>query len=247
MEMPLRKCLLRIVLLATFSSPAIAVAQVHEETDVYAVWTKETFVLVYTGVNRCNAPYPLPQFLVSTDSGHTWKKRRTTLEGGADFSSLSEKDGKLWMAGENTAEGPEWNPFVFVPGKSPTEWEMRTIYDGPGALRRIAWGPNGELNAWVKHLRLSDEGWAGTTYVHQSLDGGRTWKELGRAKKVQLAAVTEFTSFDSLKNPLWQIIKDRSTVQHRETKDSPWKTVFRFSRGSMNCSDRGEDAPRGLR
>jgi hypothetical protein len=232
-----RKSLSRLILLVNFSGMALGVPGVREETEVYAVWTKDTFVLLYTGVRRCNNPYPLPQFLVSTDSGHTWKKRRTTLEGGADFSSLSEKDGKLWMAGENTAEGPEWNPFVFVPGKSPTEWEMRTIYDGPGALKRIAWGANGELNAWVTHLRLGDDGWAGPTYVHQSQDGGHTWKELGRAKRIQLATGTEFTSFEGLKDPLWRIVRDRSTVQHRETKDSPWKTVFRFSRRTMNCSD----------
>jgi len=231
-----RKSLSWMMLLVFLSGGTIAVAQVHEETEVYAVWTRETFVLVYTGVRHCNSPYPLQQFLVSTDGGHTWKRRRTTLEG-ADFSSLSEKDGKLWMAGQHYAEGPEWEPFVFVPGKSPTEWKMRTIYNGEGALKRIAWGANGELNAWVTHLRLGDDGWSGPTYVHQSLDGGYTWKELGRAKSVPLKEGAEFTSFDSLRDPLWRIVRDRSTVQHRESKDSPWKTVFRFARGAMDCSD----------
>jgi hypothetical protein len=182
----------------------------------------------------------LQQFHVSTDGGHTWKKHRTTLEG-ADFSSLSEKDGRVWLAGEHYAEGPEWNPFVFVPGESPTEWRMRTIYDGAGALRRIAWGTNGELNAWITHWQSTDDprydGWVGTTYVHQSLDGGNTWKELGRAKKIHLATGAEFTSFDRLRDPLWRIARDRSTVQHRESKDSPWKTAFRFSRRPFKCPD----------
>lgn len=238
MKVSWRNRLSPMFLLVTFSVAAIAVAQTQEETEVYAVWTKDTLVLVYTGVRHCDGAYPLLQFLVSTDGGHTWKKRRTTLEG-ADFSSLSEKDGKVWMAGEHYAEGPESNPFVFVPGESTAEWKMRTIYNGEGALRRIAWGTNGELNAWVTHWRSTDDprydGWAGTTYVHQSLDGGYTWKELGRAKKIRLGEGAEFTSFEKLKDPLWRVVRDRSIVQHRENKDSPWKTVLRFSRGSMNC------------
>src|SRR5262245_39279544 len=97
-----RRNLSRLALLVILSSAAIDAAETREETEVYAVWTKDTLVLVYTGVRHCGSPYPMQQFLVSTDGGQTWRKHRTTLEG-ADFSWLSEKDGRVWMAGEHYA------------------------------------------------------------------------------------------------------------------------------------------------
>jgi len=168
--------------------------------------------------------------MVSTDGGRSWKRRGPALPG-YEFVSFFEKDGKVWIAGEHSAEGPAIEPFVFIPAKLPLHWEMRTIYEGSGGLERIAWGNSGELIAWVPHLELGDE-WQGPTYIHQSLDDGRTWKTLGRAKKLKLEKGLEFTDLTALKNPLWRITSSRNEmdyrVQHRETVNAPWKTVTHF-------------------
>lgn len=169
------------------------------------------------------------QLLISTDGGRSWKRRGPRLDG-YEFDFASQKDGKVWIAGQHTAEGPETNPFIFVPGESGTDWQMRTIREGNGPLKRLAWGSKGELNAWIQHLRLADEGWAGPTYIHQSLDGGRTWKVLGRSRDLHLEAV-EFKDIGEIRNPLWRIVDARVKsgeliLQRRESKESPWKRVL---------------------
>ena len=166
------------------------------------------------------------QMFVSTDGGHAWKKGGPGLAG-YEYKFLSQKDGKVWIVGEHTAEGPDTDPFVFVPGDG-DNWQMRTIYQGNAAVERVAWGSRGELFAWIRYARLSDLTY-GPSYIYQSLDGGRTWKVLGPASRHKVGVVEEFRKISTHMDPLWRAVDltRASVVQHRESEAAPWKTVWR--------------------
>ena len=214
------------------ASALLAQQNAKDNVKADAILVHGKAILLFTRMAACDDNFVpgASQLLVSTDGGRSWQKRGPRLEG-YEFDSVSVRDGKVWIAGEHTAEGPAIEPFVFVPAKSPLHWEMRTIYQGAGGLERVAWGSKGELIAWVPHLKLEDD-WKGPTYIHQSLDEGRTWKTLGRARKLKMEKGIEFTGLEKLKDPLWRIINSHYEtdyrVQHREAENAPWKTVTSF-------------------
>ncbi|HEY6249291.1 MAG TPA: hypothetical protein VI685_04985 [Candidatus Angelobacter sp.] len=142
--------------------------------------------------------------------------------------SSPAKDGKVWIVGEHTAEGPDTDPFIFVPSETGDHWQMRIIYQGNAAVDHIAWGSQGELFAWIEYARLSDLTY-GPPYIYQSLDGGRTWKILGRASRYQVEVAEEFKKISTHMDPLWRVVNATrgAAVQHRESEAAPWKTVWR--------------------
>ena len=172
-------------------------------------------------------PHPDPvRMFVSTDGGRTWKKGGPGLDGDK-YKFLSQKDGKVWIVGEHTAEGPDMDPFIFVPSETGDHWQMRTIYQGNAALDHMAWGSKGELFAWIEYARLSDLTY-GPAYIYQSLDGGRTWKTLDRASRHKVEVAEEFKKISAHMDPLWRVVNRTggAAVQHRESEAAPWKTVW---------------------
>lgn len=220
----------RALVVAAFLASAAQTLQAQEYLEADAILVQDKVIVLFTRARCANSPPPgTAQLLVSTDGGHSWKKSGPALDG-YEFTSILQKDGKVWIVGEHTAEGPATDPFVFVPTDSPSRWKMRTIYRGNAELRRLSTGEHGEFLAWIRHLDLSQDGWAGPTYVHQSLDEGKTWRILARAGKTQVKAEGPgFVDLGMLKNPTWRVRNDSVgrmfRVQHREGPPAPWQTV----------------------
>ena len=195
------------------------------------LWQQDGRILLFTDQDYpCafeNPSYDPVQMFVSTDGGHTWKKGGPGLVG-YEYMFLSAKDGKVWIVGEHTAEGPDMDPFVFVPAETGDHWQMRTILQDNAAVDRVAWGSKGELFAWLRYARLSDLTY-GPPYIYQSLDGGRTWKTLGRASTHKVEVSAEFREISRQMDPLWRVVNltRGAKVQHRESEAAPWKTVWR--------------------
>jgi hypothetical protein len=167
---------------------------------------------------------------VSTDAGRTWKRRGPWLEG-YKFTFLYEKDGRVWITGEHTAEGPNMDPFIFVPTETGDNWQLHRIYEGPATIERIARGSNDELIAWIMEIApsLLTEG---PVYIHHSLDGGKTWKKLGLARGRKVAVGAEFRQITTHMMALCRVInlpQGGFVVQHRDSESLPWETVSRFS------------------
>ena len=148
---------------------------------------------------------------------------------GNEFTLLSEKDGKVWIAGYHTAEA-NMDPFLFLPAESGDSWRLRVFYHESAALDRMAWAGNGELMAWIEHIDpavLTH----GPQYIHVSSDGGRTWKMLGLARKHPIVAEAEFKRIATQMNPLWRALnfeEGGGVVQRRESEGQPWNNVARF-------------------
>lgn len=205
--------------------------------DVYGVWAQGNTILVFANVDPCSHCCPPPGvavMLASTDGGRTWKKGGPSLAG-YEFGFMYEKDGKVWIAGEHTCEGPSIDPFVFVP-VGENKWEFHTIDRGNEMIDHLGWGSNGELIAWITEISLDDLE-PRATRVHQSLDDGRTWKELGLARKHKVPVKAEFMRITPQMQPLWRVVEmkksDGFLVQHRDSESAHWKTVSRFT--PWNC------------
>src|SRR5262249_13580099 len=235
MRSSLRRGLEHLLLTVVLVSVAIGICHAQAGAiDVRGVWAQGNTILVFANVEPCNDSYPPPGvavLMVSTDAGHTWKEGGISLAG-YEFEFLYEKDGKVWIAGEHTREGPRTDPFVFVPVAG-NKWEFHRIDNSNETIDGMAWGSNGELTAWITEIRLEDLE-RGRTYVHQSLDGGRSWKELGLARKHDVAVQNKFIKISRHMQPLWRVVEMKtgsgSLLQHRDSETSPWKTVSRFTR-----------------
>jgi hypothetical protein len=206
--------------------------------EARGVWVEGSTILLLANVSPCHHDfYPPPGvavLLLSTDGGRTWKKRGPGLAG-YEFESLYERDGKVWIAGEHTCEGPSTDPFVFVP-VGDNQWEFHRIDEGNEAIDHLGWTGNGELIAWITVIRLEDLE-RGSTYVHHSLDGGRTWKEIGLARKHKIDVDARFIKITAHMHPLWRVVNLAGKgvlIQHRDAVSSPWKTVSHFT--SWRCT-----------
>lgn len=130
------------------------------------------------------------------------------------------------------------DPFIFVPTEAGDNWRLHRIYEGPATVKRIAWGSNGELIAWIMEIvpSLLTEG---PVYIHHSLDGGKTWKELGLARRRKVVVGAEFLPITTYTMALFRVVnltRGGFIVQHRDSESSLWKTVSRFS--PWRCSEK---------
>ncbi len=233
-----------MLLLAGFTLPLKAQA-VRPDTRLkdlrgHAILVESNAIFLVTSAHCQGAGYSIFRLMVSMDAGHSWKISGPPVEEGSELELVLKKDGKAWIAGDNIAEGPWHDPFILISTDSPTRWKSRTIYRGNAELLHAAVGKQGELLAWIRHVNFDDENWGGPIYIHQSLDGGMTWKVLGRANKVRIEGTGEkFTDLEKLTNPVWRVVNERSDrgfrVQHRNSETSPWHTVSRIH--SFPCPD----------
>jgi hypothetical protein len=217
--------------LVAFAASIGLVATGQENVTPEGIFALNDSVVLFTKVLSCNNQSDLPaaQIFVSADGGATWAKRGPGLEG-SEFEYAYERDGKLWIAGEHTAEGPSSDQFILVPGETSSEWIIHTIYEGPSELKGIAFHENGELVAWIRHINVHKEDWPGATYIHKSYDGGRTWKTLGRLKTRSNQPGQWFLKI-GMQASTWQIVDQGQSgvlIQHQRKEKANWETVSRF-------------------
>jgi hypothetical protein len=236
MRQLLNKGLAHFLLAMGLASIATQVSHAQGNIEASGVWAQDNTILLFTQITQqppCTfyVPPGMAMLLVSTDAGRTWKRRGPWLEG-YRFTFLDQRDGRVWVTGEHTAEGPSVDPFILVPTVTGDNWQFHRIYEGPATIERIAWGNNGELIAWIREIvtSLLTEG---PVYIHHSLDGGKTWKQLGLARRHKVAVGAEFRPITTHMTTLCRVInltRGGFIVQRRESESSPWKTVSRFSR-----------------
>jgi hypothetical protein len=239
-NIPMRQSLKRELghLLFAMVVASIASPMCRAQVDIEAsgVWAQGNTIVLLTQITQMQPPCKffvppgMPMLLVSNDAGRTWKRRGPWLEGYI-FTFLGEKDGKVWIAGEHTAEGPSVDPFVFVPAEAGDHWQFHQIYEGPATIDRMGWGSNSELIAWIGHIEISTLE-VEDVYFHHSRDGGKTWKELGLARRRKVAVGAEFRKLTKHMTPLCRAVnltRGGFIVQRRDSDSSPWKTVSRFS------------------
>ena len=223
-----------LVLLATVAASLGLASAGQENVNADGIFVLKDAVFLFTTVQKvpdCNAQSQpaIARIYVSTDTGETWTKRGPELEG-SQFEYAYERGGELWVAGEHTAEGPSIDPFVLVPGEAPSEWVVHKIYEGPSELEGIAFQETGELVAWVRHINVQADNLPGTTYIHKSSDGGRTWKTVGQVKGLSNQPGRKFLKVKK-QSKAWRVVDqgDRGfTVQHRQGEQEAWKTVSQF-------------------
>lgn len=193
------------------------------------IWARGDTVLLFLKVRPCTeeAVIPSAQILASLDRGRSWSERGPRLEG-KDFAFIHENRGQIWLAGFHTAEfGAE--PFILVPTDSSLNWKKYTIYEGPGYLEGIAFQPKNQLLARVRHINARNKNWR--VYLHQSLDGGRSWRQVGRANS---AGIERGIAFKKIKMQTadWRIVDTTDgifAVEHRELAEKTWMKVSQFS------------------
>jgi hypothetical protein len=220
---------------AALLAVAVAVSAAHGSTDPELVSAKGILaqgdaVFLFAQVSHCatlsDPGVPAAQIFVSIDGGRTWSKKGPELEGNEFKYAYDTKTG-LWVAGLHTAEDVA-DPFILVPGKAPFEWDLRTIYDGPSALGRLAFLRNGDLLARIIHI--DHQTGKGRLYLHASSDGGRSWRTVGRAKQEFPKGLREFAEI-AKQTADWRIVdRDDSgfAVEHRAGARKPWQTMSAF-------------------
>ena len=222
-------------LLTIFAGPLAFAAAGQENANADGILVLNDAIVLFASVQKvtnCDSQSPLAaaQIYVSMDAGKTWTKRGPEL-GGSRFEYAYESGGRLWVAGEHTAEGPGINPFLLVPGEKPFVWLLRTIYPGPSDLEGLAFQKNGALVAWIRHINVHRDNWPGATYIHESSDEGRTWKTVGQLKGLSERPGRKFSKIEK-QIVAWQVVDlgDRGfVVQHQEGKSATWQSVSQFA------------------
>lgn len=199
-----------------------------ERLQAEGIWARGDTVLLFVKVRPCTEESVLPsaQILASMDRGRSWNERGPRLEG-KDFSFIYENRGQIWLAGFHTAEfGAE--PFILVPTDSSLNWNKYTIYEGPAYLEGIAFQTKNQLIARVRHINVRNQNWK--VYLHQSIDGGRSWRQVGRSNSGRRERGIAFKEIE-MQTADWRIVDapDGSfAVEHRELAQKSWMTVSQF-------------------
>jgi hypothetical protein len=205
----------------------------QENVAAYGIWVRNKTIVLFAQVYPCPpkdlTPPGAAQIFVSEDGGGHWEKRGPELDG-SEFRYVRAIGDRLWVAGERTAEGPAIEPFIFVPSEKGLEWTQHVIYKDAADLEGIAAQSDGGLTAWIRHLKLHDSGWTGPLYLHESSDGGLTWRVAGRAKRAPRAPGPGFKKIEK-QNETWRV-RDQdgggSAIEHRADEHSGWKSVYSF-------------------
>jgi hypothetical protein len=205
----------------------------QENVVAYGICVRDKIIVVFAQVYPC-PPNELPppgaaQILISDGGGGHWEKRGPQLDG-SEFQYVRAIGNRLWVVGEHTAEGPASEPFVLVPSEKGLEWNQRVIYKDAAELEGIAAQSDGRFTAWIRHLKLHDNGWTGPLYLHKSSDGGLTWRVVGRTRKAPRAPGPGFKKIEK-QTETWRV-RDQdggdSAIEHRADENSAWKSVYSF-------------------
>ncbi len=219
--------------LVAFAASLAFAASGQEDVLPDGIFVLNDAVVLFTTVHKvlsCSAQSQIPavQIFISTDRGKTWTKRGPELEG-SQFQYVYENEGRLWVAGEHTAEGPGSDPFVLVPQSAGLGWDLHYVYEGAAELESIAMVDAQHIVAWVRHLKLTGEGWVGPEYVHTSEDGGRTRRTLGRHRKRSDQPGQRFREIEK-RSATWRVVDQREIgiIVQQQRERATWETVSQF-------------------
>jgi hypothetical protein len=152
------------------------------------------------------------------------------LDPGRELDFILDTGTELWIAGQNAAEGPTSAPYLLRYRADDAEWLQSEIYDDFAELVAVARETKtGRFLAWVRHI--VDVGSVQQTwpmYLHQSVDGGRTWSEVKKVRRVPRSApgVHFFQELPS-RSGSWRISRLGSAVEQRQG-DGKWHTVTKL-------------------
>jgi len=203
----------------------------------------QSYSFLFTRMAACDDNFVpgASSFLVSTDGGRSWQKRGPRLEGYEFRFGVCE--GWKGLDCGRTHRGRACNRtglFSFQRNRSFTG-RCGRFTRALAAWNAFAWGSIGRADR-VGPASQARRYWKGPTYIHQSLDEGRTWKTLGRARKLKMEKGIEFHWLGKLKDPLWRIINSHYEtdyrVQHREARKCSLENGYKFctSRLPLNAS-----------
>ena len=201
-------------------------AQQQNRVEPRGLFTWGENVMVIGAVQGCDGPYNPMQAMVSPDGGKTWQVTGTRTVGlSRDF--VLDTGSELLIAGENIIEGPAHDPFLWVYRYSAERWDEFEILGGSTELSALALETKtGRLLAWIRHLELSDDGWTGPLFLHESVDGGKSWREVKKVARVTAPrpGLKFFQRFADQQGA-WRIIRDEQ-MSRLEVRDAEqWKTV----------------------
>ncbi len=183
-------------------------------------------VMVIGAVQGCDGPYAPMHTMVSSDGGLTWQPTGPRTVGlSRDFVLDTGKE--LLIAGENIIEGPAHDPFLLVYRYGAEQWDEFEILGGSTELSALALETKtGRLLAWIRHLELSDDGWTGPLFLHESMDGGKSWREVKKVARVPASrtGLRFFERFADEQGP-WRIVSNESASRMEKRDDERWKPV----------------------
>ncbi|HEV2962562.1 MAG TPA: hypothetical protein VG649_12095 [Candidatus Angelobacter sp.] len=207
----------------------ICVAQDYEYLSADGIWVRGDTLIIFARLNPCGGPYRPIQTLVSIDGGKTWAASGPRLDPGRELDFILDTGAELWLAGQDMAEGPTHAPYLLRYAADHAEWRESEIYPDNAELLGIAQETKtGRLLAWVRHIDFMSEHWTGPVYLHQSLDGGQTWSEIKKVRRIPRWApgLHFFQELPRRKGP-WRISRLGSAVEQRQA-DGKWHPVTKL-------------------
>ena len=159
------------IFIAMWSAPGTS----QQETFVDGLWGDENTIMLFARFAQCGGPYRRVQPIVSTDGGNTWAAGGPRLEG-SDLLFIVSGGDELLIGGQYYAEGPTSAPFLLIYGLEQHQWSQSEIYGDAAELLGMAREKaTGHLLAWVRHMDVQSEDDSGAIFLHESVDGGKTW------------------------------------------------------------------------
>jgi hypothetical protein len=188
-----------VAILATVTGFCIGVPE--ENLTTLGIWAHGDTVLLFSTVHACKedeeTAHPPLQTLVSKDGGKTWAARGPRLLW-SKLEFILDTGEEIWIAGDSyDAEGPANTPFFLLFDADKMEWPKFDIYDGYDELLTVAHDDHdgNRFLAWVNHLMLdptdpdaAEDPGIDPTFLHESLDHGRTWHAVKKVKRVPKSA-----------------------------------------------------------
>jgi hypothetical protein len=194
----------------------------QKETFVDGLWSHENTIVLVARFDKCGGPYRPVQSIVSTDGGNTWAADGPQFNG-IDLLFMLSEGAELLIGGQYYAEGPTSSPFLLVYDLEKHEWSQSDIFDGSAELLGMAREKEtGHLLAWVRHIDMESENDSGSIFLHESVDGGKTWGLIKDVAHVP-TSMPGMNFFSELpqRSEKWRVSPDGNAIEHL-TGDGKW-------------------------
>lgn len=209
------------------------------------IWVHGDTVLLFAMFPACKEEggpsHTALQTLVSKDGGRNWAWRGPRLTW-SYFEFILDTGDEIWLAGNNyNPEGPASDPYVLLFDADSMEWPQFQIFNGDDELMAVARDDrdNNRFLAWVNHLINSEE--TDPTFLHQSLDHGRTWHIVKQVKSVpRSAAGLHFFQEIPQQSGAWRISntdQPRTSFLEHQEPDGKWHPAARLPLPIQKCEE----------